>query len=75
LEEALYEIVPMRQFAGLSLLGAVPDEKTIPAFRHRLERHGLAQRLFEAVSAHLADRNLSVKQGTIVDATIIHASG
>jgi IS5 family transposase len=75
MEEALYEIVPMRQFAGLSLLGAVPDETTILAFRHRLEEHGLAKRLFEAVAAHLAGRNLYVKQGTIVDATIIHASG
>jgi IS5 family transposase len=75
MEEALYEIVPMRQFAGLSLLGAVPDESTILAFRHRLEEHGLAGRLFEAVSRHLAGRNLYVKQGTIVDATIIHASG
>lgn len=75
MEEALYEIVPMRQFAGLSLLGAVPDESTILGFRHRLEEHGLAKRLFETVSRHLAGRNLFVKQGTIVDATIIHASG
>jgi IS5 family transposase len=75
MEEALYEIAPMRQFAGLSLLGAVPDESTILGFRHRLEEHGLAKRLFEAVPRHLAGRNLFVKQGTIVDATIIHASG
>lgn len=75
MEEALYEIVPMREFAGLSLLGAVPDESTILAFRHRLEAHGLAGRLFEAVSRHLAGRNLYVKQGTIVDALILHASG
>lgn len=62
MEEALYEIVPMRQFAGLSLLGAVPDETTILALRHRLEQHELAKRLFESVAAHLAGRNLYVKQ-------------
>jgi IS5 family transposase len=75
MEEALNEIVPRQEFAGLSLLGAVPDETTILAFRHRLEQHGLAQRLFEVVAAHLAGRNLFVKQGTIVDARIDHASG
>jgi len=75
MEEALNEIVPRQEFAGLSLLGAVPDETTILAFRHRLEQHGLAQRLFEVVAAHLVGRNLFVKQGTIVDARIDHASG
>jgi IS5 family transposase len=75
MEETLNEIVPRQEFAGLSLLGAVPDETTVLAFRHRLEQHGLAQRLFEVVTAHLVGRNLFVKQGTIVNARIDHASG
>jgi hypothetical protein len=75
MEGTLNEIVPRQEFAGLSLLGTVPDETTILAFRHRLEQHGLAQRLFEVVAAHLAGRNLFVKQGTIADARIDHASG
>jgi transposase, IS5 family len=35
MEEALYEITPMRVFAGLSLTKAIPDETTILNFRAR----------------------------------------
>ena len=74
MEEELYEIASMRQFAGLSLArGSVPDETTILNFRHLLERHGLAVRIFDAVKAHLEAAGVPLRQGTIVDATIIAA--
>jgi IS5 family transposase len=74
MEEELYEIASMRQFAGLSLArGSVPDETTILNFRHLLERHDLARELFETVKAHLQEAGLLLRQGTIVDATIIAA--
>ena len=73
MEEALYEIASMRQFARLSLLEAIPDETTILNFRHLLERHGLAAKLLEAVNRHLQGKGLLLRQGTIVDATIIDA--
>ena len=46
-EDALYEIASMRLFAGLSLDGAIPDHTTIMNFRHLLERHGLARKVFQ----------------------------
>jgi IS5 family transposase len=47
MEEELYEIASMRQFAGLSLShSSVPDETTILNFCHQLERHGLSAALF-----------------------------
>ena len=73
MEEALYEIASMRQFARLSLLEAIPDETTILNFRHLLERHDLAVKLLEAVNCHLQGKGLLLRQGTIVDATIIDA--
>jgi IS5 family transposase len=74
MEEALYEIASMRRFAGLSLAhGSVPDETTILNFRHLLERHDLARAIFDAVKAHLQAAGLLLRQGTIVDATIIVA--
>ncbi len=74
MEEALYEIATMRRFAGLSLgHGAVPDETTILNFRHLLERHDLARAIFAAVKAHLEAAGMLLRQGTIVDATIIAA--
>jgi len=73
MEEALYEIAPLRQFARLSLLDAIPDETTMLNFRHLLERHGLAAQMLTAVNADLSKRGLLLRQGTMVDATIIHA--
>ena len=73
MEEALYEIAPLRQFARLNLVDAIPDETTILNFRRLLERHALAPELFGPSNAYLAEKKLLLKQGTIVDATIIHA--
>ena len=74
MEEALYDVAPLRRFAGLSLSrGSVPDETTILNFRRLLETHGLAAKMLSAITAHLADKNLLLRAGTIVDATIIHA--
>ena len=72
MEEALYETTILRQFAGLSL-ERIPDETTILNFRRLLETHGLAEKLFEQVNAHLQRKGLSLRSGTIVDATIISA--
>lgn len=75
-EEALYESVSMRGFAGIDLgREPVPDETTVCKFRHLLERHELGKQLFEQVGKHLDQRGLKVSTGTIVDATIISAPG
>jgi transposase, IS5 family len=75
MEEALYEIASMRRFAGLSLAkGAVPDETTILKFRHLLERHDLARQIFDTINGHLQAKGLMLRQGTIVDATIVSAA-
>jgi IS5 family transposase len=75
MEEALYEVAPLRRFAGLSLSrGSVPDETTILNFRRLLETPTLAPSILSAVNAHLTERGLLLCQGTIVDATIIHAA-
>lgn len=53
MEEALYDSESMRRFAGLELgEDAIPDESTILRFRHLLERHGLAGKLFAIVGEH-----------------------
>ncbi len=73
-EEALYDVESMRRFARIDLGNEpVPDETTICKFRHLLETHKLAEKLFETVNLHLASRGLKLSAGTIVDATIIHA--
>ena len=73
MEEALYEITPMRTFAGLTLTKAIPDETTILNFRHLLEEYDLAEDILKQVNAHLTRKGLLLKRGSIVDATIIAA--
>ena len=73
MEEALHEIASMRLLDWLSGLDAIPGETTILNFRRLLETHGLAAKMLEAVNAHLARKGLSLRTGTIMDATIIHA--
>lgn len=74
MEEALYDVPLYRQFAGLDIgADALPDESTILRFRHLLEKHGLAARMFETVRSILLERGLMLKAGTAVDATIIAA--
>ena len=73
-EDALYDIEPMRRFAGIELAeDTVPDETTILRFRHLLEKHQLTEAIFAEVRALLEERKLLLKSGTIVDATIISA--
>ncbi|MDV7214115.1 IS5 family transposase [Azotobacter beijerinckii] len=72
MEEALYETTLLRQFAGLGL-ERIPDETTILNFRRLLEKHELAGGMLEVINGYLGERGLSLRQGTIVDATLIHA--
>ena len=74
MEEALYDTPVMRRFAQLGGMAEVPDETTILNFRRLLETHSLAEKLFKQVNAHLARKGLSLRSGTIVDATIINAA-
>jgi IS5 family transposase len=74
MEDALYDSQALRGFAGIDLtVAAVPEATTILNFRHWLESHELSQALFAEVSAMLEERGLLMRQGTIVDATIIAA--
>ena len=63
----------MRRFAGLRLSEPIPDESTILHFRHLLEERHLGQGLFTEINEHLAAQGLRLREGTIVDATIIEA--
>ena len=72
MEEALYETTILRQFAGLTL-ERIPDETTILNFRRLLEKHKLATGILAVINGYLGDRGLSLRQGTIVDATLINA--
>jgi transposase, IS5 family len=73
-EDSLYDSESMRRFAGVELAeDKIPDETTICRFRHLLEKHNLTAAIFAEVRELLEKKNLLLKSGTIVDATIIAA--
>jgi len=73
-EEALYDSASLRRFAGIDLGSEpVPDATTLLKFRRLLEQHKLAERLFAEVGRVLQGSGMTLKTGTIVDATIIAA--
>ncbi|PRD67685.1 IS5/IS1182 family transposase [Malikia spinosa] len=73
MEEALFETALYREFAGLSSVERIPDRVSILRFRHLLEEHQLAEQILATVNATLADKGLLLREGTVVDATLIAA--
>ena len=74
LEDALYDSQALRGFARIDLgTDAVPDATTLLKFRRLLETHDLCKGLFAAINADLTARGLLLREGTLVDATLIAA--
>lgn len=73
MEEAFFDTPLYREFAQLQEFARLPDESTILRFRHRLERHKLAEQILSTVNSLLSERGLLLKAGTAVDATLIAA--
>ena len=73
MEEAFFDVPLYREFARLDTVGRLPDESTILRFRHRLEKHKLAEQILATVNDLLIAKGLLLKAGTAVDATLIAA--
>ena len=73
MEDTLYEVDSVRRFCGLSLSGPIPDESTILKFRHLLETHNLGTKLFKTINKVLDKEGLMLREGSIVDASLIAA--
>jgi IS5 family transposase len=74
LEDALYDSQAMQGFARIDLAAeGVPDATTLLKFRRLLETHDLCRGLFAAINADLTARGLLLREGTLVDATLIAA--
>lgn len=69
MEEALSDRLSFRRFAGLGLGDGTPDHSTISRFRQQLA--GVGQEVFREVSCQLEHHGLVVKQGTLIDASLV----
>jgi len=74
IEDAVYDSQSIRRFVGIDLgREDAPDATTLLKFRHLLEEHQLTRKIFEVINQHLAAKGLLMREGTIVDATLIAA--
>ncbi len=74
MEEALGDRLSFRRFVGLSLEERVPDHSSISRFRSLLSKRGLAEQVFAEVVRQLDAKGVTIRQGTLIDATVIDAA-
>ncbi len=74
LESALDDRLSFRRFCGFALDRQVPDYATFWRFREALGKAGLTEAAFGALNDQILVRGLIIRQGTLIDATIIKAA-
>ena len=74
LAEALDDRASFRRFCGFSAHEATPERTAFVRFRRQLIALGLDKTLFDAVTGQLRAKAITVKTGTLVDATVIASS-
>ena len=74
-EEALFETGFYRDFVGISGTEPIADWVSILRFRHSLEEHNLSPKILQVINAKLAAQGLLLKTASVVDATLIAATG
>ena len=74
LEDALSDRISFRRFVGISLSESVPDHSVFCRFRDQLRLHDLMEQLNQELTNQLNHKGLILKQGTLVDASIIQSS-
>jgi IS5 family transposase len=71
LAEALDDRTSFRRFCGFAAHEPTPERTAFVRFRRELVRRGLDRVLFEAVTRQLEAKGVTVRTGTLVDATLI----
>ena len=71
MEEAFFDVPLHREFAQLDVNERMLDKSTILRFRHRLDKHKLADAILATVNDLLSSQGLLLKEGSAVDATLI----
>jgi IS5 family transposase len=74
LAEALDDRASFRRFCGFARSDLTPERTAFVRFRKELVRHDLDKALFEEITAQLKARAVTVKTGTLVDATVVGSS-
>jgi IS5 family transposase len=67
----LLDRLSFQRFLGLGLHSAVPDQKTIWAFREKLTEGGVIEKLFARFQEYLDEKGIIANRGSIIDATFV----
>src|SRR4030088_378114 len=73
LEAAIADRLSFRRFVGLSLHDRTPDHATLWRFRQELAQDGLIEKIFSEINRQLEAKQLVLKQGTLIDASLVTA--
>ncbi len=71
LAEALEDRASFRRFCGFAAHEPTPERTAFVRFRRELVEHSLDKVLFDEITHQLKARAITVKNGTLVDATVI----
>ena len=74
LEDALIDRLSFQRFLGNSFDSDIPDFTTIWRFRDRLIKANLLDKIFDSILEQLDEKNIILRKGTLIDATLIHAA-
>jgi IS5 family transposase len=73
-EDLLYDSLTVKNYVGVT--NNVPDATTLGKFRVEIiERNNLNKQIFDELNKRLTEQGILLREGTIVDATIITAQG
>ena len=73
-EEMIHDRLSFRQFLDIGSDNDIPDETTICKFRNALMEKMLFDKIFEEINNVMQTRGLILKEGSHIDATLIHSS-
>ena len=73
-EEMIHDRLSFRQFLDIKSDDDIPDETTICKFRNALMEKMLFDKIFEEIDTVMQERGLILKEGSHIDATLIHSS-
>ena len=74
LEEAVNDRLSFLRFTGFSFDSSIPDETTICRFRNTLIEKGLYKKIFEKINHQFERKEILVKKGAVVDASLVTSS-
>ena len=70
-EDRVNDSISFGYFCGLTINQVAPDHSTLSRFRTAMTKAGIYDKLFKLINKQLEDKNIIVKKGVLVDASVV----